>query len=337
MMPLDPELLAEIDAGYVRASRHPTEPITIYNYTPHAQFDWHWTNWTKKCRGLILHDDGHVVARPFEKFFGIEQITEPLPVEPFEVYEKLDGSLGILYFIGEEPFIATRGSFDGEQAERATLIFAKKYSHLTLDRSLTYLFEIIFPENRIVVDYGDTEDLFLLTTIHTESGVERGLVDVGFPIVKRYDGIADVAELKRLEEKNREGFVIRFRSGLRVKVKFAEYTRLHKLLTGINPRHIWEWLRDGKETDELIDRVPDEFMRWVRTIEQGLRQQFAAIEQECRRDFKTLPTRKETAAYFLTCTYPSILFSMLDGKDYAPTIWKLLYPAASAAFKRDEL
>jgi len=77
-----------------------------------------------------------------------------LPQEPFEVYEKLDGSLGILYWVDDEPRVATRGSFTGVQAQRGTAILRARYGHVAFRTDVTYLFEILFPENRIVVDYG---------------------------------------------------------------------------------------------------------------------------------------------------------------------------------------
>lgn len=53
------------------------------------------------------------VARPFPKFFNLDEAIangEQLPAEAFEVTEKLDGSLGILYWLDGEPRLATRGT-----------------------------------------------------------------------------------------------------------------------------------------------------------------------------------------------------------------------------------
>jgi hypothetical protein len=328
---------AEIAAGYICARPHPTLPYVIYNYTSKAQFDQHWNPATLACRGLILHTDGHTIARPFQKFFSIDQYPGPIPLEPFEVFEKLDGSLGIIYFADGLPCVATRGSFDSPQAYEATSLLRSKV--VALDERLTYLVEIVYPENRIVVDYGQTRDLFLLTAIETETGHELGPVDIGLPMVKRYDGIQDIAALSTMEVANQEGFVVRFESGLRLKVKFEEYKRLHKLLTGINPRHVWEMIRDGQSIEALIDRVPDEFYAWIKGIDDGLRARFALIEEQCRQDIQAVKPeddRKTTALYFQKCGYPSVLFAMLDRKEYAGIIWKMLKPEASATFKRDD-
>lgn len=326
---------AQIESGYISVQRHPSADLRIFNYTAKAQFDWHWTPETQLCRGLIVDGQNLIVARPFPKFFSFEQLQGQVPAEPFEVYEKLDGSLGILYWLGDAPFLATRGSFVSAQAQRATRIFRERYAHLPFERAHTYLFEIIYPENRIVVDYGATEELFLLAVIETATGRELPLPQLGVPVVRRYDGISDFNQLLAQPGANREGFVVRFQSGLRVKLKFEDYKRLHKLLTGISARHIWEALREGRELTEILERVPDEFYQWVRALETGLREQYAQIEEQARRDFKVLRDRKETAGYFQTCANPGILFSMLDGKDYSQQIWKLLRPKGEGTFSCD--
>jgi hypothetical protein len=328
----------QIQGKYIAETKHPEADLYIYNYMPQVQYERYWTPETLACRGLILDDQGNVIARPFPKFFNLEEYQDPIPVEPFEVYEKLDGSLGILYFVHEKPRIATRGSFTSDQALKATELLYKEYSNSLehLDPKLTYLFEIIYPQNRIVVDYGGKEMLTLLTVIETATGQERPLPDIGFPLVKRYDGIKDLAELKAIEAKNQEGFVIRFQSGLRLKVKFEEYKRLHRILTQVSTKTIWEYLRDGRPLETLLDKVPDEFYAWVKSTKADLEAQYAVIEEAARSEFKDLGNRKENAFYYQTCTYPGILFSMLDGKDYSQVIWRMVKPDFEKPFTSDD-
>lgn len=329
----------QIAEGFISCQRHPSADLRILNYTSRTQFDWHWTPETKACRGLIVDSENWIVARPFEKFFTLDQLADtPLPLEPFEVFEKMDGSLGILYWCGAQPYIATRGSFVSDQAIRATQIFRTKRKG-EFNRNLTYLFEIIYPENRIVVDYGNTSDLYLLAVIQTDTGRELcvdDFRDLGFPVVKRYDGITDFNALKRLEESNKEGFVVRFQSGFRVKVKFDEYKRLHKLITGINPRHIWEEMRNGRSLDALLDRVPDEYFQWVKTTERGLRERYEAIETEALSNYRNgFESRKDAAMYFKSRPHSHVLFAMMDNKDYRDYIWRAVRPEAAAAFRCD--
>jgi RNA ligase len=331
LLTIDPDAIrAEIEAGYISEQRHPFAPLRILNYTARAQFDWRWNAQTMQCRGLIVDDAWNVVSRPFPKFFSVEQLNGVVPVEPFEAYEKLDGSLGVLYRDGEDVCIASRGSFTSEQAVRATEIYRKRYSHIPLNPNLTFLFEIIYPENRVVVDYAGMEDIILLAVINTETGEELPLQDIGFPMVKRYDGISQFDELLANQDNSREGFVVRFQSGQRVKIKFDEYKRLHKLLTGVSPKAIWEVLKSGDDIGKVIERVPDEFFQWVKETENDLRAAFIRVELMARAQMRFGKCRKTLARHFTSCAYPSVMFAMLDGKDYSDAIWKLVKPSGRA-------
>ena len=330
-----------ITEGYVHVQKHPTLDLFIYNYAPTAQYERVWNDVTLMCRGLILDADYNIVARPFTKFFNLgESENQVLPNEPFEVYEKMDGSLGIMYFVDSQAFIATRGSFSSDQAIRANTILNEKYAQIVqntegpLDKTKTYLFEIIYPENRIVVDYGATEDLILTAIVDNATGADMPLVDIGFPLVKQYHGIHDIHLLKTLEEANREGFIIKYKSGLRYKVKFEEYLRIHRIVTQVSNINIWEYMSAGMPFDEILDRVPDEFYDWVKKTSADLKMQFAKIENQCKLDFKILATRKESALYFQTCAYPSVLYKMLDEKPYDEVIWKMLRPNFQKPFSQ---
>ena len=337
MSAINKQLLQQmLDERLVIVQKHPAADLFIYNYTNKAQYDRIWNEITLQSRGLILDADLNIVARPFKKFFNLEEhLPGEIPDEPFEVYEKVDGSLGILYWLNDVPYIATRGSFISDQALHATKILHQKYPHTfdKIDRNATYLFEIIYPGNKIVVDYADKDDLVLLAVINNSTGEDMPLQDIGFPIVKKYNGINDLNQLKNLEEENKEGFVIRFKSGLRVKVKFTEYLRLHRIITGVSNLVIWEHLSEGRSFDDLLEKVPDEFYEWVKQTSDDLTAQYDAILTESQNSFKQLSTRKETALYFQTQKYPSVLFAMLDGKPFDKIIWKMIRPRYTKPFK----
>ena len=341
---LHPTLRQHIADGFVMLRQHPTADLYILNYTAKTQYERAWDEHTLACRGLIVNGLGAVVARPFPKFFNLDEVVMTgqiplLPDEPFVAYEKLDGSLGILYWIDDTPFIATRGSFMSEQALWATNLLHTSYAAIwpRLDRTKTYLFEIIYPENRIVVHYGDRQDLVLLAVIDTATGAETtDLPDIGFPLVRLFDGYTDMAEIRAVQIDNEEGFVLRFASGLRVKVKFAEYVRLHRILTQVSSRNIWEYLATNQPFNEILERVPDEFYEWVKQTSDKFTAQYQAIESECCAVFRVLDSRKETAQYFQTQRYPAILFLMLDNRDYSAAIWKLLRPVYERPFKQTD-
>lgn len=333
------ELQKLIDSKHVNVQKHAEADYYIYNYSPKVQFERFWNDITLQCRGLILDANYNIIARPFNKFFNLEEHDpNEIPNTSFEVYEKMDGSLGIIYWLNDKPYIATRGSFESDQSKKANEILNYKYSHVfdKLDRDKTYLLEIIYPENRIVCQYGDIEDLFLLAIIDNKTGLDLPLENVGFPIVKRYDGINDLNLLKKLEEDNKEGFVVKFNTGFRVKVKFEEYCRLHRILTNVSNKTVWEYLSESKPFDELLERVPDEFYNSLQETKNGLICNYNEIEDYCKNNFKNFDNRAEAAACFKNLKYTPVLFKMLDQKDYSSIIWKFIKPNFEKPFSKNE-
>ena len=202
-------------------------------------------------------------------------------------------------------------------------------------------------QNRIVVDYGDYEGLVLLGAFNTKSGVEITQTELqkldGFEIVTRYKTWGETFDLLKDEiSKDKEGYVIRFKNGFRLKVKGDEYKRLHRILTNISNRDIWEYLKDDKSFDEILDRVPDEFYGWVKETIKSIMTQYHKIETEYRLLFlRIINDNKEIdkklfAEIAKKYEYPSILFSLYNNKDYKKIIWKLIYPKYSKPFKKDE-
>jgi len=341
-----------IEKGLVVKNDHPTLPLSIYNYSRTTQYEGKWDNITKSCRGLILDREGNVVAKSFDKFFNLEEHNpEEIPNEEFEVYEKLDGSLGILFWYQGKWILASKGSFISDQAIKGKNILNSKYNVEPIPKGYTTLVEIIYPENRIVCSYGNDEVLVVLSMVSNASGKELDYdsllkinEETGLPVIKKYDGIQDYKTLKTLISKDREGYVVRFRNGFRIKIKGDEYVRLHRILTGFSNVDIWEYLKDKKDLNELLDKVPDEFDAWVRNTVNELNSQFEGIEKEYQWIFKVtkrvegVEDRKIFAEYAMRYKHPSILFSMLDNKNYDEIIWKLIRPQYSKPFwqKEDE-
>lgn len=331
-----PQLLQRLEElkqqKLVRCQRHPTAPRTIWNYTDKCQYSReNWDDVTLSARGLILDDQGRVIARGFRKFFNYGERPDPLPDEPFKVLDKLDGSMAVLSFVNGEPEVATRGSFDGPQAVRATKMFRERYSGYRPPEGTTAVFEIIYPENRIVVDYGDTEDLYHLGLVDNETGLVFFDLDPDWPgpSVQEFPNAAPEELSSRLRD-NAEGFVVRYRNGYQVKVKLAEYLRVHRAMFSTSTRSIWEYLSAGKDVADLIYGIPDEVMPFIREHSMALLSKFAYIDQQAKEYFAAIQryshTRKLFAEQAKKFILPSVLFAMLDQKPYTGIIWKHLEP-----------
>jgi len=332
--------------GLLLKQTHPSHDLTIWNYTPKVQYEKLWDDITLQCRGLVTNSEGKIIARPFKKFFNYEEHKpEDIPNEEFVVYEKLDGSLGILFNYKGEWILATRGSFTSSQSIKGKEIL-DRHDISAWRKDNTYLFEIIYPENRIVVDYGDEEKLVVIGGIHTETGEEIPdsslfwTQDSGFEVVTTYKTWGEGYDLLKEEiSKDKEGYVIRFKNGFRMKIKGEEYKRLHKILTNISNRDIWEYLKDNKSFDEILDKVPDEFYDWVKETARDLTIRFENIDNDYNDIFNSIflltESKKDFAEKAKRYPHSSILFAMYDGKPTHKIIWKLLYPNYSKPFKKD--
>ena len=127
-IPLVEQMVAE---GYILVQKHPTADIYIYNYSKSCSLEGKWNEATIQCRGIIVDKGYNILARPFPKFFNYEEIEDKsiIPGGAADAYEKIDGSLGITYWIDDVPYIATRGSFTSEQALHATgVLHSEKYT-----------------------------------------------------------------------------------------------------------------------------------------------------------------------------------------------------------------
>lgn len=340
----------------VRVQYHPSAPLAIANYTQVAQFTPEkWNYITDLCRGLIWNTDTEgVVARPFPKFWNYndsrhpETMAENLPTEQPLLTRKEDGSLGIIFKnpVNGQYEAATRGSFISEQAVWATKWIKHRQQW---PESWTPLMEIIYPENRIVVDYKGWSGLKLLALVdvHTGTELDRETVEImarhnEMEVVPLYNKLLNICVDE--DRENEEGYVAAWprpnQPSLRVKIKFGTYQKLHKILTQTSAIGIWELLRDGKSMADILDHTPEEFKSWVKKTEDKLLVEHYKIEKQAREDFSAAPKyaeRKQFAQYAKSTVHPHLLFSLLDGKDLAPAIWKCLRPIGDIRpFKTDE-
>jgi putative RNA ligase len=337
------DLKSAIDEGFVRVQRHPGLPLLIYNYTERTQYERAWTPVTTQCRGLIADERGQIVARPWAKFFNYgEQADVQLDLDaPVEVTDKLDGSLGILYRAGAGWAIATRGSFASEQALHATEILRSRYAGFEPPAGRTVLFEIVYPGNRIVVDYAGLDDLLLLGAVDIETGTSFGPGEVNGwpgPVVTTFKARTLADALAMEPRPNAEGLVVRYVSdhGLMTKIKQADYQELHRLVTGLNARVVWERLGAGETAAGICEKLPDEFHAWVRDLSGELNAAAAEILANATDEHTALLarlgdgfSRKDYAMEAQRSPLRAWLFMLLDGKDPTQKIWASIKPSGA--------
>lgn len=352
--------------GWLIKQTHPTLPLTIWNYSQTTQYEGKWDEVTMMCRGLITDNNtGKILVRPFPKFFNYEEVAGKgmIPTKGDYVYiqEKMDGSLGILFNYEGEWIMATRGSFTSDQAIRGMEILKRNYP--VFDKvwmeEYAYLVEIIYPENRIVVDYGKEKVVFLSavlnegfygwkptdeTELHWTMACSifagNGIKKSDIVKTEQHFNFSDelYKSLKEKNEANKEGFVLRYFPGnFRMKIKFEEYVRLHKIMTEVSTKSVWEILSNGDNMEGLLKDVPDEFYSKIKEYEGELLGEFNTLKREYEWIFNKIRNvyfevhekefnRGEFAQLAKGYKHPSILFAMLDGKVVDPIIWKIIQP-----------
>jgi RNA ligase len=357
-----------VEEGWVIKQSHPTLPLSIYNYSQATQYEKKWDEITLACRGLIVDDStGEVIIKSFPKFFNYEEVAEDIPWTSSDyvyVQEKMDGSLGILFNYKGEWIMATRGSFTSVQAIKGLEMVKARYNDLrSFEPAIAYLCEIIYNENRIVVKYDFEKVVFLGAAYNTSWNWDCEITDelnwttacVFFKCagIEKYDIVETnqvfnlnedlYKTLKKKNEQNKEGFVLRFfPSNKRVKIKFEDYCALHRILTQCSSYDIWENLmKFNKIPEELLKDVPDEFYDWVRAQENALRDAYSKIEADAYRKFDEIFDRvaiyqtefdKMFANEAKFYKNSGLLFSIKNNKSIREAIWKMIKPEFEKPF-----
>lgn len=295
----------EREADRHTVNRQVYENLVSFKYTDMTIYKRNWNNVTLRARGIVFdRDSGKVLARPFDKFFNYEELVDAdtgklkhtaevvrtylgfdnlycdYRHQKFTVTDKIDGSLGIMFYTGKRWIVKTGGAFDSDQARWANdWCFEQRHIDTSiLDKTKTYLFEIVYNEDPHPIKY-DFEGLVLLAVIDTESGKEEA-----YRVVKRWSYALDIrctraiqfndfdellAYAKKLPS-SKEGVVVTFENGFKLKLKGDEYLQLQKLFNGITKSVIYEQLnwKDINEhtslidaySNQLIERIPEELV-----------------------------------------------------------------------------
>jgi RNA ligase len=246
--------------------------------------------------------------------------------------------------------VATRGSFASEQAAHATRLLAARYAEFTPPAGITVLVEILYPANRIVVNYGDTDDLHLLGAVDIATGAVLAPDEVpgwAGPVTATFAAPTFADALALPPRPNAEGVVVRcLRTGAMVKIKQADYVALHRIVTGLTARTVWQHLVDGAPLDDLIEPLPDEFHDWVRAVARSITAAVEADDQRLRADFAAVCARlgdgwQRRDFALAVAAHPQrwAMFQLLDDRDLTPELLKRARPEADwtpSGMARDE-
>ena len=298
---LDTDLLArEVADGYISCSVHPDDPsLKVLCYGKVTQITGHWNEATKQCRGLIIRSelddfsDAEVVARPWRKFFTLQQVQsgwalgdeeEGTTIESdiaaldfearAEVTDKIDGSMLVLYRHPDGlPAYSTKASFESEQAAHYTQLMRRHpvtceaaENLLTQRPGETWISEGVGPSNQIVLAYPEDKIVLLggvdhATGTYLSAKAVRGIWgDNGLEVaaVMPAHNLGEAVGIADREGK--EGVVVRIISDdvekqMQIKIKQQDYLVLHRLVTGFGEKAVRHAIMSCVVTFADLDRI----------------------------------------------------------------------------------
>lgn len=363
MLPTLEEFIKAAEEG--RLLRHDFNNLVGFKYTTNTVYSGDWNPVTLYARGIVFDKDtGKVLAYPFEKFFnfgelvddqsnltklahdviahqGYDNLLRDISTQRFRVMDKLDGSLGIMFWTGKTWLIKTAGSFVSEQALWANNWAADNIDVTKLDKNCTYMFEIIYDEDVHPIQY-DFEGLVLLGINDNTTMKEKPFADIVHTAFELKINHAEVLEFTDFDEvvkyakalpNAKEGVVVTFDNGFKVKIKGDEFLALQRIFHYLSPAVIWEnfdwenaessYCIAAQYAEDFIKNIPEELTDMKEAANQIAEKFFMNMTevfnygQQLRADY---PIRKE--AYEALCKssckkelYAAVLLYYTNGKE----------------------
>jgi len=340
------KLLELHDEGWLKMSKY-KDQLYIFCYAPKAQYEKNWTYETLAMRGMVLGREGEVIGPCLPKFFNLAEVeaTKPwnLPKdEPYEIFEKLDGSYLTTFFNPYENKWqhATKCSFDNEYIDAAYKFLSPAQLDVFLPLTNLALTSEIRVDNdpmRRVTDcdpglYGITSwRLDFDECLELDWDVTQYLYAIlGLKTVKKFDSSLEHHLDTFAHDKDTEGYVVKFKNGLRTKLKTTWYLQLNRLLEDFSPTKTRQTIKDylvGNDfTLDWVKYLPDELWEEAETQAASIMEDYnAALKVVDELHMKLYNEDKKTFAMNIQGCSPlvrSALFAKNNGKDYKKFIWE---------------
>lgn len=167
--------LNAIDTEQFMVHPHVIDGQTLFLVQP-QHIGCSWTQATKHLRSSVWDSTGELVSAGFPKFVNWGEKPEVFPVptslKDTNVVEKIDGSLLIVTMWNGKPMLRTRGTVDAHKLDNGheLAIFEQtilpKLVHALGDNwDQSILFEWVSPNQRIILNYGDSPEWFLVGAV----------------------------------------------------------------------------------------------------------------------------------------------------------------------------
>lgn len=312
----------------------------------YSQIDSDFSNpLVQECRGLILNSIGwRAVCVPFFKFFNVQEgHAVKVDWNNCKVLEKLDGSIIKLWFDNKWR-ISTNGTIDANDAGLSfpvtvtdyykkletyhdLFMYAVKDLDLkrilrNLDKSMTYMFELTSPYNRIVVPYTETKLFHIGTRSNYDlTEVEYDIPEFDKPKIYNISTLEQCLSTAERLPFSEEGYVVVDHKYNRVKIKGISYVSAHHLRNNgvVTYKRVIEMILASGQDDflsiypeykDIFDDVLNSMYGYLNKL---------SNDENNRPD--GLLTRKDYAMWAKTTANMNYFFGVLDGKWSSPQQW----------------
>ncbi len=244
-----------------------------------------------ECRGIVLEKESlDVVSVAFDKFFNMcEPNCAEIDWASARVTQKMDGSLVTLFWYDGKWNLKTNGAIDAHDVPTPSNpkkslydLFMEAEAEQTISWNLLnndecYSFELMAPENRVIIEYPKPMIRFLMARNrvtgeeldYTPDNNPTGVVmPMAYPCHTIQDCLDMIEGWDNDGRTDIEGFVVCDKFHRRMKIKTRAYVTAHYLRGEITMtvRNAIKIIRDGDET-EFVTYSPwrKDFMADVRT------------------------------------------------------------------------
>ena len=285
-------------------------------------------------RGITFVNE-QLAALPFPKFFNLGEHENSTNIDlnnVSKIYEKVDGSLISVFYVGTKLYLKSMKSVNSDVSKEANKNVTEdvlSFSRTLLEKDLSPLFEYVSPESRIVLQYSKPEFYFLgCRNMITGATILPDEIDVP-QNVKTPGVFKTVEEMKSyIKQNNVEGVVVTLNNGVMIKIKSEDYCRVHRIMSYFNPKNIVENIINNTYDDMIgilsynnlnsdVEKSKVIFSRYTDRMNE-----FISMAESYYRENKH-HSRKDIAIELKeNRMLANLVFRLIDGKEITDTINK---------------
>lgn len=223
----------------------------------------------REARGIIFREeDWKLVCFPFTKFFNVDEVyADKIDWDNCQVQEKIDGSLIKVWFDSGIWNVSTNSNINAIESEIGNDLcpydsfgdmFLNNFKYMknpseVLNKNYTYMFEMVSPYTKIVVNYPKI-DIYHIGTRDNLTGKELN-IDIGIKKPKLFN-LSTEQEVKEAACKlpfNEEGYVVVDKDFNRAKIKSPAYVNAHRLVNNysVNKERVLNMIIENEQSEFL--------------------------------------------------------------------------------------